>query len=334
MHKVSALVVMACAAFAAAGAAAAPCPLSQSAEYPVRMLNNHPLVEASINGRPVRLLVDLGSRDTVITRDAAQAIGLNVRETNSTLYRVGGGESLGLARAQVLRVGDRVEHDVYLAVAGSAKSSSGAEGALGLDFLADRDVEFDLAHGVIRQFSSRQCAPADMVYWANRFSSVVLENRGRYGLLLVDVKLDGRTLTAALGSGAPTTVVTTGAARAAGFSPEAQGRGPVGHYGGTGSGQAAIPIWLAVFPSFVIGDESIYNAQLSVADFLSGDQVLTTGSRSTRNLEGLPAMLLGADFIYAHRIYLARDQGRLYFTYNGGRVFGGPTPNTVGPPKP
>ena len=36
---------------------------------------------------------------------------------------------------------------------------------------------------------------------------------------------------------------------------------------------------------------------------------------------GLPHMLLGADFLRAHRVLVARSQGRLYFTYSGGTVF-------------
>jgi hypothetical protein len=32
-------------------------------------------------------------------------------------------------------------------------------------------------------------------------------------------------------------------------------------------------------------------------------------------------MLLGADFLRAHRVYVAHSQRRMYFTYEGGPVF-------------
>jgi hypothetical protein len=32
-------------------------------------------------------------------------------------------------------------------------------------------------------------------------------------------------------------------------------------------------------------------------------------------------MLIGADFFRSHRIYVARDQRRVYVSYVGGRVF-------------
>jgi hypothetical protein len=35
----------------------------------------------------------------------------------------------------------------------------------------------------------------------------------------------------------------------------------------------------------------------------------------------VPRMLIGADFFRSHRIYVARDQRRVYVSYVGGRVF-------------
>ena len=32
-------------------------------------------------------------------------------------------------------------------------------------------------------------------------------------------------------------------------------------------------------------------------------------------------MLIGADFFRAHHVYVARGQGKMYFTYLGGPVF-------------
>jgi hypothetical protein len=32
-------------------------------------------------------------------------------------------------------------------------------------------------------------------------------------------------------------------------------------------------------------------------------------------------MLIGSDFLRAHRVYIAHSQGKLYFSYVGGTVF-------------
>jgi hypothetical protein len=61
---------------------------------------------------------------------------------------------------------------------------------------------------------------------------------------------------------------------------------------------------MASFLSFKVGDEEIHNAHLRVGDTREGTD-----------------MLLGADFFLSHRIYMSNTQHKLYFTYNGGRVF-------------
>ena len=35
----------------------------------------------------------------------------------------------------------------------------------------------------------------------------------------------------------------------------------------------------------------------------------------------MPTMLLGADFLRAHRVLVAHSQRKMYFTYEGGPVF-------------
>ena len=35
----------------------------------------------------------------------------------------------------------------------------------------------------------------------------------------------------------------------------------------------------------------------------------------------MPSMLLGMDFLKAHRLLISNSQRRIYFTYNGGPVF-------------
>lgn len=73
----------------------------------------------------------------------------------------------------------------------------------------------------------------------------------------------------------------------------------------SGTGYSVVSSALATPPleSFAIGDELIRNPALRVGDL---------GGRD---------MLLGLDFLRAHRVFLSNSQGRLYFTYIGGRVF-------------
>jgi hypothetical protein len=44
-----------------------------------------------------------------------------------------------------------------------------------------------------------------------------------------------------------------------------------------------------------------------------------------------PDMLIGADFFLSHRIYVARSQGKIYFTYKGGPIFQHVSPESNAP---
>jgi hypothetical protein len=89
----------------------------------------------------------------------------------------------------------------------------------------------------------------------------------------------------------------------------------------TGIAGNAVQTTVAVFSSFSIGDESIANAKLRVADMFGADTRKEIGSLIAKRIDDVPDMLLGADFIRAHRIYVARSQGKMYFSYNGGPIF-------------
>jgi len=46
-----------------------------------------------------------------------------------------------------------------------------------------------------------------------------------------------------------------------------------------------------------------------------------TGSHLRRRVSGVPDMLLGSDFLRAHRVLIAHSQRKMYFSYTGGTVF-------------
>jgi hypothetical protein len=76
----------------------------------------------------------------------------------------------------------------------------------------------------------------------------------------------------------------------------------------TGLGRKSVDSWIGPFESFAIGNEIIRDPKLRFAPV-------------REQLAGLPPMLLGADFLRAHRVLIARSQGKMYFTYAGGTVF-------------
>src|SRR5205807_3966267 len=121
--------------------------------------------------------------------------------------------------------------------------------------------------------------------------------------ILVPVKLNDRALLAELDSGASRSVVSRLVAAQIGVTPDTPTR------------------VIGAFQSFVIGGEMIRNPEIRFTDLsIASTQ---TGSRVAVR-EDLRDMLLGLDFLRAHRVYVAHSQGRLYFTYAGGPVFSAP----------
>jgi hypothetical protein len=141
--------------------------------------------------------------------------------------------------------------------------------------------------------------------------------------------LNGQKAIAELDSGAYTSVVTSGMAERA--AAKTQFEDVRSASVSTGFAGKAVPTSIAVFPTFAIGDEAINNAKLRIADLFHADTKMQIGSLIPQRMVDSPDMLLGADFIRAHRIYIARSQGKIYFSYNGGPIFQVITPRVSDP---
>ena len=312
-----------------AGAARAACQMQQIAEYHITMDGNQPLVDATIDGHPVRFIVDLGDWLTTLTVPDARRLGLAIRtlpvgELES--YGVGGSAALEMAHIDDFTLGPIDEKGIDMQVSIDHRFSPLAVGQLGQEILTHGDVEFDFAHGVMRLIQPVGCKGDDVVYWANAYNSASLLDSRRGQAVEVNVQLNGRTFIAQLDTGAPTSVVTSDASERAGVRPQtgidAQKMG--------GIGQAFEDSSVVTFPTFSVGGETINNAKLRVADMFAHDTYKGIGSHIAQKLDGQPDMLLGADFFLSHRIYIARSQGKVYFTYSGGPVFQVAKPRLAG----
>jgi predicted aspartyl protease len=308
-------------AFCLSGASAtfAACQLQMVAQFPLVMEGNTALVDARINGRPARFLVDTGSGVTLIGRPAAAALGLEAFATDMTMYGVGGSDRASQTTIREFKLGDATVHNFTMIVSGPGLKSSRYVGIIGEDFLSQTDVELDFAQGVMRLITPKDCAGDQVVYWRKPYSEAAIAPSNSGGKLETYVSLNGQRALAEIDTGAYTSVVTTGVAERVGIPLQGEGVKPAGVSGGIGKG--FVQTSEAVFPIFAIGDETIKNAKLRVADLFVHDKEVKLGSHVSEQVVEMPSMLLGADFIRAHRIYIAKSQGKLYFSYNGGPIF-------------
>jgi tetratricopeptide (TPR) repeat protein len=290
--------------------AIAACQLLNIAELPVTMEGLRPLVPAKINGKEALFLADSGAWYSIISPAAADQYGLRTYHAPYGLRVIGIGgtaearattvEKLGLANTEI----PRIEF-----VVGGSDVEGRAVGVIGQNVLGWKDVEYDLAHGVIRIMRPGDgCDHAALAYWAGKSTPYTVMNiqtgENRYvSATKANAYLNGQKIDVQFDTGAGMTVLNLDVAKRAGFRKD----GPNVKWGGRigGFGYRVGESWIATFDSFKIGDEEIHNARLRVTD------------NEIPNVD----MLIGADFFLSHRVYVANSRDRIYFTYNGGPVF-------------
>ncbi|HEY2177878.1 MAG TPA: retroviral-like aspartic protease family protein, partial [Caulobacteraceae bacterium] len=250
---------------AAAAEAQPHCQLQAVGELP--LVGGQMVTEASVDGRPVKLLIDTGAFGTLLFTGEARRLGLFLRPTGAKSYGVGGESDVFSARVKEFKLGDMVERDADLVVAG--ETFKGIQGVLGAKFLMQADVEFDLAHGKVRFFKPKGCAGDEVVYWGAAYSVAPMVGTPR-DQILVRVSVNGAPIVAQMDTGASASVLTPGAAARAGVTVRSAGVVAAGAL--RGLGRAPVESRVGTFSSFSFGEETIKNTRLQIADMFGADK--------------------------------------------------------------
>jgi predicted aspartyl protease/Tfp pilus assembly protein PilF len=276
-------------------------------ELPVTMVGSRAIATVGIEGTDVPLMVDSGAFFSFLTDAAAAQLHLRVMAMprHFSVEGITGRADTGMATVKQVKLLNGEIPDVEFIVGGT-ESGSGALGILGRNLLVFADTEYDLGNGMIRfMFPQGDCSGKSLAYWAGSSSVSELELRRdlhtKLPAIKASAKVNGEDATVLFDTGAPMSLLTLKMAKRAGVSEaELKSSGKV-----WGIGREDTNAWTAPIKKFQIGDESIVNSQLFVADF---------------DLDKSD-MLLGIDFFLSHRIYVSKNQRRMFFTYNGGPVF-------------
>jgi hypothetical protein len=295
------------------------CKLERLGELPVTMRGPRALVHAAINGSDALFIADSGEAYSTLTLAAAESYKLPLQ--NAPVYFAEGGLG-GEAHTMITVVrtftifGAPIPNVDFVVIDQSL--DPGVVGLIGQNVFRLGDVEYDLAHNVIRIMRAEGCGNAALAYWAaaesKPFSVIDIDTPTRFAPHTTSVAyVNGTQIRVLFDTGAPRSLLTLDAAKRAGITPTSAG--VVGGEALRGIGPGSGQTWIAPFASFRIGDEEIRNTHLRIGD---------------EHLNGID-MLLGVDFFLSHRIYVATGQRKLYFTYNGGAVF---DLTTASPPQP
>ncbi|MGV7206691.1 aspartyl protease family protein [Oxalobacteraceae bacterium A2-2] len=297
----AALALLLCAA--GAQAAEAQCRYSQLMELPVNLGRGmHLLVDGKINEQPVTMMLDTGAWSTAVTRPMAEKLGLWLEPKSGYSYGVGGAARNYVTKVKQISLKELEARNAPMNVIDGDKLT-GFDVILGVDFLLQADLEVSLADKKLRFFRSQGCEQKGLGYWSADVMDVPLIDDRSDRRPLIEVELNGKKVIALIDTGAPGSTVDADLAQELGVSPI-----PGRVYKAQGIGNEVVEQRPADFATLKIGDELIKTPRLAIL------QRAQSGYR-------LPRMILGADYLKAHRILIARSQNRLYYSYSGGAIF-------------
>jgi tetratricopeptide (TPR) repeat protein len=285
---------------------AGECQLTDFGTLPVEMVGNQATTVAKINGQSARFVIDTGAFYNLMSAASAASFGLTTKPMPFG-FRIGGiGGITGAQQARVKEFGflDSTLKNIDFLVGGTDVGN----GLIGANLLDLLDLEIDLAHGKLTLFKPQQCGKASLAYWAKDGAYDVVDTQPSAHdydrRTFLSVMVNGKKLRALLDSGAGATLLSRHGAERAGIDlsgPNVK-RGPSNF----GIGRKLVNTWTVPVDSFSVGTETIQHSQMLVLDDALGEDV---------------DMLLGVDFMLAHRMFIANSSSKIYFTYNGGRLF-------------
>ena len=294
----------------AAGPAQAGCKVSKVAELPVTVSDMQPLVPVKINGADVMLIADSGAFYSILSPSTASEQKLPKEDLpfGYTVVGIGGEADPYLTTVKTFTLAGVPIKNVAFIVSPGAGAGSQAAGLMGQNVLGLADVEYDLAHGIIRLMQAEGCSrKVALVYWepAKTFSMIDIDppTTPKPKSTIGEAYVNGVRIRVQFDTGAGDSMMTLKAARRAGIKIDGPDVKPGGFTWGVG--KRMVNTWIAPISSFKIGDEEIRTTKIRIGD----TDLMDTD------------MLVGADFFLSHHVYVANSQNRLYFTYNGGPVF-------------
>jgi predicted aspartyl protease len=277
----------------------------------------------SINGHDVNMLLDTGATKSMIWRSSAKALDLTVSRVgvDVKMYGVDGKDNTGIVTIRDFKIKSGVAHNIEMLASGGGDAPGKFVGLLGENVISNWDIDFDFSAGKVRRFEPKNCEGAQVVsIWGSASYSVLPLVAAPPGsdLVWAHVQIDGHPALAMFDTGASSSIVTSAAVRRLGLKAETQIESPGLSHGIANKGMKTS---IATFSSLSIGQETIRNVQLRVADLFSRNLEVIGGSAIAQSVMDSPDLLIGADFFLAHHVYLARSQDKIYFSYKGGPIF-------------
>ena len=254
-----------------------------------------PIVTATINGRPARLILDTGAESSIIGIAAARRLHVTSKfDFARSMSGIGQTVGTGDARLDSMSLGGATLSYPRVLVGPIALNMRGADpdGLLGASQLADYDLDLDLPNRRLDLYDRTDC-PTLRPPWQGRVS-MVETTRSLSLHPFFPVVVNGHDLAASLDSGAQRTVIAASAAQRVGIGPNS--RVPGSEISAHGAAGEILPAELHTLRDMRVGDVPVRTP------------VIVTALTLPHDIDAL----LGADFLQSHRVWLSYGSRRLF----------------------
>ena len=293
-------------------AAGSDCMPSHGMALPIEWADNRPIVQATINGQPARLIFDTGASRTLLRQAAAQRLQLPAALTRSPwVVAVGGPTEVPMVAVSEMSVGPIQLSGLQLPTIDTVERPNlrawSADGWLGIDFLGYGDIDLDFARQQATLYPAAACQSTKPL-WEDGYTTLP-GVRQASGKVAVTVMLDGTPVQAILDTGAEISAVSSATARKLGFDPGANTR-EVKVFGISGRPVAG---HLHRFSTIRVGSDTFNNPTFTIVE--------------------LPAdveMLIGMNFLRGRRVWISYPNGAVSIAPRPSRAASG-QPTGIGP---
>lgn len=166
--------------------------------------SNRITVPATVEGQPVRLMVDTGAPMTLLQRSKAEALGLKYEMAKRwERGRFFGGTKVSRkVTVNEFILGNLKASGVEVWLAPDEHQLEGADGLLGASVLLNYDVDFDFAGAKLNLFLPHRC-PGKVVYWTQNEDAITkIPMTMDHAHVRLDLAIDGVPIKATLDTGA------------------------------------------------------------------------------------------------------------------------------------
>ena len=284
------------------GQVQAACNVEKRVEVTITLTGAQALAAGRVDGKSVTFLIDTGAEKSLLTDTAVQRLRLARDEWVSSHMRgIGGYERHPNAKIGRLELGGIVLHRRGTEIEGTisvaplpfiTRDNRAIDGLLGLDYLSNFDVVFDLRQGRMILYSVSGCT-GNFLPWTGPYSAIAAQNPVP-GLLLLPARVNGLPVQAMIDSGSTRSLVSLSTALRAGVSQTALDHDPKQKVSGLGA--LELTAYEHLFKELRVGEEDLHAAPVFVM------RLPPRGG----------GVILGMDWLGAHPVWISWSTNQVF----------------------